>query len=172
MADTRTGRKRKPQHRFRIGSTTKTFVATVALQLVAEGTVSLDDTVEKWLPGVVGGNGNDGREITIRRLLDNTSGIFDYLQDQAAVNRYDYPTPRQLVQIAMSRPPAFEPGTSWGYSQTNYVLAGMVIERATGRTLAGEISRRITRPLGLTGTYLPRGDDLKLRDHTRGTTPS
>ncbi|WP_433417815.1 serine hydrolase domain-containing protein [Microtetraspora malaysiensis] len=168
VADTATGRKRMPQHRFRIGSTTKTFVATVALQLVAEGRLSLDDTVDEWLPGLVHGNGHDGGKITIRQLLNNTSGIFNYLQDQEAVNRYPTPTPRQLVRIAMSRPPSFEPGTSWEYSQTNYVLAGMVIERVTGSTLAGEVSRRIARPLGLAGTYLPRGGDPKIRGpHSR-----
>ncbi|MEU7896111.1 serine hydrolase domain-containing protein [Nonomuraea sp. NPDC049152] len=168
VADTKTGRQRRPQHRFRVGSTTKTFVATVMLQLVAERKVSLDDTVEKWLPGLVRGNGHDGAAITVRHLLNHTSGIFDYLRDQEAVNRHDNPTPEQLVRVAMSHPATFQPGASWEYSQTNYVLAGMVIERATGSTLAGEVARRIARPLGLSGTYLPRGADTKIRGpHSR-----
>ncbi|MGV9305596.1 serine hydrolase domain-containing protein [Nonomuraea sp. NPDC003727] len=163
VADTATGRERRPQDRFRIGSTTKAFVATVVLRLAAEGRLDLDDTVEKWLPGLVRGNGHDGAAVTLRQLLGNTSGIHDYLQDQAAVNQHEYPTPEQLVRIAMTHPPVFRPGTSWGYSQTNYVLAGMVVERATGRTLADEIAQRITGPLGLSGTYLPRADDLTIR---------
>jgi D-alanyl-D-alanine carboxypeptidase len=158
-ADTETGRERLPQDRFRIGSTTKTFVATVMLQLAAEHTLSIDDTVEQWLPGVVDGNGHDGGEITIRQLLNHTSGIFNYLQDREAVNRYESHAPELLVQIAMSHPSAFEPGADWGYCNTNYILAGMIIERVTGGALADEVSQRITRPLGLVGTYLPRGSD-------------
>jgi D-alanyl-D-alanine carboxypeptidase len=169
VADLATGRPRLPQDRFRIGSTTKTFVATVMLQLVAEHKLSLDDTVETRLPGVVHGNGNDGAKITIRQLLGQRSGIFNYVLDPVLLkdfiglpfleHRFDSVRPEQLVGVAMSHPPAFAPGTDWGYSNTNYILAGMIIERVTGRTLAGEISRRIARPLGLTGTYLPVGDD-------------
>ncbi|MET8161178.1 serine hydrolase domain-containing protein [Sphaerisporangium sp. NPDC005289] len=159
VADTATGRARRARDRYRIGSTTKTFVATVMLQLVAEHKVSLDDTVDRWLPGVVRGNGHDGGAITVRRLLDHTSGIFNYTDDQAALSRYPSPTPEQLLDIAMSHPPAFAPGTSWAYSNTNYILAGLIIERASGGTLADEIATRIARPLRLAGTYLPRGAD-------------
>jgi D-alanyl-D-alanine carboxypeptidase len=159
VADTATGRERLPHDRFRIGSTTKTFVATVVLQLVAEHELSLDDTVEKWLPGVLHGNGHDGGRITISQLLNHTSGIFNYTQDLEALSRHESHTPQQLIQIALSHPVAFEPGTDWAYSNTNYVLAGMLIERVTGSALADEISQRITRPLGLAGTYLPRGED-------------
>ncbi|MEV1246265.1 serine hydrolase domain-containing protein [Nonomuraea sp. NPDC049750] len=172
VADTRTGRKRLPQERFRIGSASKAFTATVILQLSAEHRLSLDDTVEKWLPGVVKGNGNDGAEITIRQLLNHSSGIFNYGNDEEAFakfvgpeffkHRYEKYRPEQLVKIAMSHPPYFGPGQGFGYSNTNYILAGMIIERVTGRTLAGEISRRIVRPLALTGTYLP-GDDTVIR---------
>ncbi|MGP3911764.1 serine hydrolase domain-containing protein [Nonomuraea sp. 10N515B] len=168
VADTETGRKRQAGHRFRIGSATKAFVATVMLQLVAEGKMDLADPVDKWLPGLVRGNGHDGAAISIRQLLNHTSGIFDYLQDQEAVNRHPAPTPRQLVEVAMAHPPAFQPGQGWQYSQTNYALIGMIIERATGGTLTDEISKRITRPLELTGTYLPRGADTKIRGpHSR-----
>ncbi|MFJ8313267.1 MULTISPECIES: serine hydrolase domain-containing protein [unclassified Streptomyces] len=159
VGDTETGRERGERDRFRIGSITKTFVATVVLQLVAEHSLGLDDSVEKWLPGVVLGNGHDGGRTTVRQLLDNTSGIFSYTEDYAALQSRDNFTPEQLVQIAMAHPAPFAPGTGWGYSSTNYILAGMVIERVTGGVLADEISRRITEPLGLTGTYLPRGDD-------------
>jgi D-alanyl-D-alanine carboxypeptidase len=158
VADTRTGRKRSPRDRFRIGSISKTFVATVVLQLAAEGRLSLDDTAEQWLPRVVHGH-HDGARVNIRMLLNHTSGIFNYTDDQEALNRSEPHTPESLVQIAMSHPPTFTPGSGWAYSNTNYVLAGMIIERATGRALAEEITERVSRPLGLTGTYLPHGSD-------------
>ncbi|WP_406290408.1 serine hydrolase domain-containing protein [Embleya sp. NBC_00896] len=159
VADTRTGRKRSQQDRFRIGSITKTFVATVVLQLAAEGRLGLDDTAEQWLPGVVQGHHHDGAGVNIRMLLNHTSGIFNYTDDQEALNRHETHTPESLVRIAVSHPPNFTPGSGWAYSNTNYVLAGMLIERATGRTLAEQITERIARPLGLTGTYLPHGSD-------------
>jgi D-alanyl-D-alanine carboxypeptidase len=170
VADLTTGQHRKPADRFRIGSTTKTFVATVVLQLVAEHRLGLDDPVERWLPGLVRGNGQDGRQVTVRELLGQTSGIFDYqgdstLQQQSVgtpflVHRFDRYTPEQLVRIAMANPSPFAPGTSWGYSNTNYILLGLVVERVTGHSLADEITRRIARPLGLTGTYLPSRTSL------------
>ncbi|MEU1024510.1 serine hydrolase domain-containing protein [Streptomyces sp. NPDC005904] len=159
VADTGTGRERSRQDRFRIGSISKTFVATVVLRLAAEGRLSLDDTVEEWLPGVVHGPHHDGARVSIRMLLNHTSGIFNYTDDQEALNRHETHPPETLTQIAMSRPAAFPPGSGWAYSNTNYVLAGLVIERVTGRALAEEITERISRPLGLAGTYLPRGGD-------------
>lgn len=155
VADTDTGRLRRPADRFRIGSATKTFVATVALQLVGEGAFALDDTVARWLP--------DGDRITIRQLLNHTSGVFNYTGDQPALCAQQVHTPAGLVDIALAHPPAFPPGTDWAYSNTNYVLIGMIIEHATGNTVADEIERRIARPLGLTGTYLPRGHDTTIR---------
>ncbi|MFD8813821.1 serine hydrolase domain-containing protein, partial [Streptomyces sp. NPDC059627] len=166
VGDTRTGAPRSPSDRYRAGSITKTFVATVLLQLEAEGRLSLDDTVDKWLPGVVSGHGNDGRRITVRQLLNHTSGIFNYTADDDFgrtyftkdgffEHRYDTLTPAGLVAIAMKHPPAFAPGTSWAYSNTNYVLAGMVIKAVTGHSYAKEITDRVIRPLHLTGTSLP-----------------
>ncbi|GAA2985913.1 serine hydrolase domain-containing protein [Streptosporangium longisporum] len=166
VADTRTGRERRPHERFRIGSATKPFTATVVLQLAAEGRLSLDDTVDRWLPGLVEGNGNDGGTITVRHLLNHTSGIFNYGNDEKEFakfsgpawleHRYDTYTPGQLVRIGLRNPRSFEvPGDGFVYSNTGYILAGMIVEKVTGRTLADEISRRIVRPLGLTGTYLP-----------------
>jgi D-alanyl-D-alanine carboxypeptidase len=168
VADRTTGRERRPQDRYRIASITKTFVATVVLQLEAEGRLDLDDSVEEWLPGVVRGNGHDGRRITLRQLLNHTSGVYDVTSDagfQAKVfgpdflrHRYDTWTPRQLVGIAMGHAPEFAPGTDWRYSNTNYVLAGMVVEKAAGRPYAEEVERRIIRPLGLRATSLPGTD--------------
>ncbi|MDX2933184.1 serine hydrolase domain-containing protein [Streptomyces ipomoeae] len=160
---------------IRIGSTTKTYVATVVLQLVGERRLSLDDTVERWLPGVVRGNGNDGRRVTVRQLLQHTSGLPDYIADvlpdfSAAgylKHRSTTYTSQERVAFAMSHPPVFEPGDRWEYSNTNYILAGMVIEAVTGRPWDQEVAARILRPLGLTRTFTP-GDDPRLpRPHAR-----
>ncbi|RKT85755.1 D-alanyl-D-alanine carboxypeptidase [Saccharopolyspora antimicrobica] len=168
VADTEAGGARLPEHRFRIGSITKTFVAVVVLQLVSERKLGLDDTVAQLLPGAVRGNGHDASRITLRQLLNNTSGIFDYTRDQEALSQRESYSPEQLVQIAMSGPADFEPGAGWAYSNTNYVLAGMIVERVTGRRLADEITQRIAQPLGLDGTYLPRGNDQSIRGpHSR-----
>ncbi|MGA5797922.1 serine hydrolase domain-containing protein [Streptomyces cellulosae] len=161
-----TERPRSPHDRYRVGSITKTFVATVLLQLEAEGRLSLDDTVDSWLPGLVTGNGHDGTRITLRQLLNHTSGIFNYtadedfgrtyfLKDGFLRHRYDTLGPEELVRVAMSHEPDFAPGAGWNYSNTNYVLAGMVIEKATGRPYGEEIRRRVITPLHLTGTSVP-----------------
>ncbi|MFD5742760.1 serine hydrolase domain-containing protein [Streptomyces massasporeus] len=164
-ADTGTGRKRTAGEHFRGASITKTFVATVLLQLEAEGRLDLDDTVERWLPGLVHGNGYDGGKVTLRQLLNHTSGIANYTDDpdfshDAAgpgfpEHRYDTHEPEELVAIALKRPPQPGPQGEPSYSNTNYVLAGMVIARATGRSYAREITRRIIRPLKLRGTSFP-----------------
>ncbi|MCO1653899.1 serine hydrolase domain-containing protein [Pseudonocardia humida] len=163
VADTATGRARHPDDRFRIGSATKMVVAAVVLQLAGEGVLGLDDPVERWLPGVVRGHGHDGALVAVRQLLDHTSGVHSYTEDMDRLSRFPAYTPQLLVELAMDHPPDFPPGTGWRYSQTNYVLAGMIVERATGRALEGEIDRRIARPLGLEGTYLPVGGDPTIR---------
>ncbi|MFF9770018.1 serine hydrolase domain-containing protein [Streptomyces sp. NPDC014636] len=166
VGDLRTGKPRSAADRYRVGSITKTFVATVLLQLEAEGRLSLDDKVDRWLPGTVRGHGHDGRRITVRQLLNHTSGIYDYtsdddfgrahfLKDGFFRHRYDTLAPGTLVAIAMRHEPEFAPGTSWSYSNTNYVLAGMVIEKVTGRSYATEINRRVIAPLHLTATSVP-----------------
>ncbi|MFF8727325.1 serine hydrolase domain-containing protein [Streptomyces sp. NPDC015171] len=166
VGDLRTGEPRSTADRYRVGSITKTFVSTVLLQLEAEGRLSLDDTVDTWLPGVVRGHGHDGRHITVRQLMNHTSGIYNYTSDEDFArayflkdgfdrHRYDTRTPAELVAVAMRHEPDFAPGTSWNYSNTNYVLAGMVIEKVTGRPYAAEIRRRVIEPLRLTATSLP-----------------
>ncbi|WP_326822965.1 serine hydrolase domain-containing protein [Streptosporangium sp. NBC_01756] len=172
VADTATGRPRTPQEQFRVGSITKTFTATLVLQLAAEYRLSLDDAVEKWLPGLVQGNGHDGGKITIRQLLNHTSGIFAYTLDEGMLGRYWTPkllehrfdklTPEDLVKIAVSSPADFQPGQDWGYSNTNFVLAAMIIEKAAGMSYADAVAYRITRPLKLTGTYAP-GEETGFR---------
>jgi D-alanyl-D-alanine carboxypeptidase len=149
--------------RFRIGSLTKPFVAATVLQLVGEGHLTLHTTVEELLPGVVDRNGNDGSRITVRQLLQHTSGLPEYLLEMPHLfslegfqkHRFDMVTPQQAVRLAMRHKPDFAPGTSWSYSNTGYMLAGMIIEAVTGRTWQEEVRRRIVRPLDLTQTLLP-----------------
>ncbi|MFF0739457.1 serine hydrolase domain-containing protein [Streptomyces sp. NPDC004111] len=165
-ADTATGRARTAGDHFRVASITKTFIATVVLQLEAEGRLDLDDTVEKWLPGLLKGNGYDGRTVTLRRLLNHTSGIANYTDDPAFLHkvagpgfpehRYDTYTPEELVAVALKHaPPRPDPQNSPYYSNTGFVIAGMVIEKATGRSYEREVARRILNPLKLRETSLP-----------------
>ncbi|MFB9406614.1 serine hydrolase domain-containing protein [Dactylosporangium matsuzakiense] len=172
VADRTTGRPVPTEGRFRIASTRKAFVATVAVQLAGEHRLALDDTVERWLPGVVRGPGYDGRAITVRQLLQNTSGIPDDLpgytnEQEYAEQRYDIWTREQLVARAMTHPLTFPPGTAWGYSNTGFILAGMVIERVTGHPLHQEITDRIIRPLGLTQTTFAGTAPTLPRPHAR-----
>ncbi|MDN0196858.1 serine hydrolase domain-containing protein [Streptomyces sp. S.PNR 29] len=166
LGDIGTGEPRSPRDHYRVGSVAKTFVATVMLQLEAEGRLSLDDTVEQWLPGLVHGGGHDGSRITLRQLLNHTSGIYNFLSDPDFrgtrmspegffQHRYHPLTPEDLVAIAMRHEPYFTPGTDWKYSNTNYVLASRVIEKATGRPYGTEIRRRIIEPLKLRNTSVP-----------------
>ncbi|MEV6959140.1 serine hydrolase domain-containing protein [Streptomyces sp. NPDC051207] len=137
-------------HHFRAGSITKTFIAVVVLQLAAERRLSLSDTVERHLPGLVRGAGNDGRALTLRALLNHTSGLYDFTADSSGSAPV---TPHQAIRIALTHPPA-SPGR-YAYSNTNYVLLGLVIERVTGRSYAAEAEHRLIAPLGLTGTSFP-----------------
>jgi D-alanyl-D-alanine carboxypeptidase len=146
--------------RFRIASVTKPFVATIVLELVGEGKLALDDSVEHWLPGLVPNGGN----ITIRELLNHTSGIYNYVDDpefeQAEI---DDPThiwaPPQLIAVATSHPPLFEPGRGWSYSNTNYVILGLVVEAVTGTPLEQQLRGRLFKPLALGSTsYVPAID--------------
>ncbi|WP_328957349.1 serine hydrolase domain-containing protein [Kitasatospora purpeofusca] len=156
VADVRTGRPASAGDRFRIGSVTKTVTATVVLQLAAEGRLSLDSTVEDRLPGLVRSGSYDGRAITVRQLLQQTSGLPDHADAFADADvdwlRHHRFEPRELVEAAL-RLPHPEPG--WHYSTTNYVLAGLVVEHVTGRSIEDEISRRIIDPLRLHDTYWP-----------------
>ncbi|GAB2756114.1 serine hydrolase domain-containing protein [Amycolatopsis magusensis] len=154
-----------PRAKYRIGSNTKAFVATVLLQLTGEGRLSLDDPVAKWLPGAVARNGNDGTKISVRQLLNHTSGLADYIGDArvavpyvADLNPGKLWPPQTLVDIATDQAPVGAPGQKYSYANTNYVLAGMVIKAVTGAEAAAEVHRRIIEPLGLSGTTFPVSD--------------
>lgn len=146
--------------RFRVGSITKTFVATVVLQLVNEGRLRLDDTVRKWQPGAV----PNGRSITVRHLLSHTSGLYDYVRTlpkpppgkEFLENRLRTWTAAELIKRAVGYRPEFEPpGSDSAYSNTNYLLLGQIIEEVTGQSYGEVIERRIIRPLDLRGTSVP-----------------
>lgn len=165
-----------PKAQFRIGSNTKAFTATVLLQLESERRLSLDDSVARWLPGVVAANGYDGAKITIRQLLNHTSGLPDYIGSPQisgpyAVNanaRQSYP-PQTLVNIALSlRKPVTAPGEKFDYANTNYVLAGMVIKAVTGNDVASEVQKRIIEPLGLHDTTFPTKDPALYGNYLHG----
>jgi D-alanyl-D-alanine carboxypeptidase len=157
LADLRTGRPMRPKLNYRVASVTKPFVATVVLQQVAEGRLSLSDTVERWLPGIL----PYGGQVSIRQLLNNTSGVPEYLLVpllelyESKQGRFRSWTPRELVALVAGQSPLFPPGTTYSYSNTNYVLAGLIVEAATGRTLGQELKRHIIRPLGLRDTFFP-----------------
>lgn len=156
----------------RIGSNTKTFTATVVLQLVGEGKIGLDDPIEGYLPGLVRGDGIDGRNITVRQLLQHTSGLPDY-DEEFGTNylalQHNYLDPRGILDKALSNPALFPPGTAWSYSNTNYVLAGLLIEKVTGRPIGEQITHRIIDKIGLRNTSWPGvGDQTIPRRHPQG----
>ncbi|MEU3408302.1 serine hydrolase domain-containing protein [Streptomyces sp. NPDC006670] len=165
---------------FRIGSNTKVFTATLVLLLVADGRLELDAPVADRLPDY----GLDPR-ITPRMLLQHTSGLFnftgEYYEDGTTApgiawegrewvdNLLRTYRPEELVRLALSRPARFEPGTDWSYSNTNYVLLRLLVEKAAGRPYAEEMRRRILTPLGLTGTVLPEDSPEIPEPHARAT---
>ncbi|MCX0241936.1 serine hydrolase domain-containing protein [Streptomyces drozdowiczii] len=166
---------------IRIGSNTKTFAATTALLLVAEGTIDLDTPAADYLPDLP-----LDRRITVRMLLQHTSGIFnftgEYYEDGTFApgiaattagrewvdNRFHTYRPEELVRLSLSKPARFEPGTDWSYSNTNYVLIRLLIEGVTGNSLADEMERLILQPLGLTGTSLPETETGLAEPHAHG----
>ena len=155
LADKAADQPMRPQDRVHIGSITKTFVATVVLQLAAEGRLSLNDSVQKRLPGVITGYGYHPAQITIRQLLQHTSGLRDYAADP----RFQTPQalekmwrPQQLVNIALR---LGLPVHGWLYSNTNYILLGMIIQKVTGHSPITEIRHRILVALGMRDTSFP-----------------
>ncbi|MEO6122808.1 MAG: serine hydrolase domain-containing protein [Ilumatobacteraceae bacterium] len=147
---------------FRIASMTKPYTATVVLQLVDEGILHLDDTVDKWLPDIVA----NSDEITIRELLNHTSGVGEYSDAPAVLQPYlegDFEhvwTPQQLVEIGNQVGATSDPGAEWSYSNTNYAIVGLLVEAATGHSLGDEMQTRIFDTLELEHTTF--ADSTKL----------
>lgn len=149
-----------PDRRLLISSVTKTFVAATVLQLVDDGALALDDPLGRWLPGVPSAS-----EITIRQLLSHTNGLPDYLTPEirtgfaeTAIERHATAspgfTPQELLGLANTLAPAFEPGTSFTHSNTNYVLLGRIIELETGAPLHAALREGLFEPLGLDSFHL------------------
>jgi D-alanyl-D-alanine carboxypeptidase len=136
-----------------VGSNTKTYIASLVLLLVGDGTLSLSDSVTQWVPDVPGGDA-----VKIEHLLHHTSGIYNYTSDPTyladTLTHRTY-TPRQLLDIAFSKPPSFAPGEAgkWEYSNTNYVILGVIIERVTGRDVAQVLRERILTPIDAQATF-------------------
>jgi D-alanyl-D-alanine carboxypeptidase len=151
VADVATGAPMTLEHRFRIASVTKLFVAVAVLKLVDEGVFELDVEVDLIEAGV-----------TVRQLLNHTSGLPHGLEMNELIepyreNRAFRPdrTPRDMLGLIEARPRLFSPGEGWSYTGSNYVVLGLLIEEVTGATLSAELGRRIVEPLGLTDTELP-----------------
>ena len=152
VADIATSRPVKTTDRFRIASITKTFTATVILQLVDEGKLDLEASPNKYM-----GNEPQTAGVTIRQLLNHTSGLFDYLEDQNFLEMAEQEPlrkwqPQELLDFAFAHQPYFAPGQGWHYSNTNYIILGMLIEKVTGHKLQQELDSRIFKPLQLKNT--------------------
>jgi CubicO group peptidase (beta-lactamase class C family) len=159
VANTQTRTPLKADDRFQIGIITKTFVATTVLQLVQEGKLRLDDKLTQLLPDRVTKNVPNAANITLRQLLQHTSGIADYtdvLFTQAATNPGVFLQewqPEELVGLINGVPPLVNPGEAWRYSSTNFVLVGLIVEATTDRSIGREIRDRILTPLGIDSTF-------------------
>lgn len=167
VSDVDTGRRLPTDGRFRIGSVTKSMVATVVLQLIHEGRLSLTDTVHDLLPDLV----PTGRHIDVERLLNHTSGLADYVTagefaDPARYLSRRY-TPERLVEIANGLE-SDTPGARWAYSNTNYILLGMIIEKVTGHPLHHQLRWRVFLPAGMFDTSLPTGSPYLAAPHASG----
>ncbi|SDT80794.1 D-alanyl-D-alanine carboxypeptidase [Streptomyces sp. TLI_053] len=154
----------------RIGSNTKAFTAVVVLQLVAEGKVGLDSSVDTYLPGLVRGEGIDGRTITVRQLLQHTSGLPEYVDREGILkDPKRYYEPRELLDGALAQKAHFAPGTDWEYNNTGYLLAGLIVQKVTGRPLGEEITKRVVDRIGLRHTYFPAPGDMTIHEaHPKG----
>ncbi|BBZ60046.1 serine hydrolase domain-containing protein [Mycolicibacterium monacense] len=138
---------------FRNGAVAISYVATLLLLLAEDGTVSLDDRLSRWLPDVPHAD-----RVTLGQLAQMTSGYHDYVlgndafADAAYADPFRAYTTDDLLDFAVHKPLQYEPGTNWSYAHTNYVLLGLALEKATGRSMTDLLDEKVLRPLGLTGT--------------------
>ena len=149
FADPEAGTAIKPDDIFYIGSLTKPIVATVVMQLVEEGVVDLDATVDTYLPDVL-----VGEPVTVRDVLSHRSGVFNITDYPAlviglATDPFQEITPQDAMDIALEQDRLFAPGERFSYSNTNYLIAGFIVEAVTGSSLAGELESRVSATLGL-----------------------
>ena len=162
----------RPLDRFRGGSLTKPFISTVVLQLVEEGHFGLDDPLTEVLPDEITGRFASSGQVTVRMLLSHSSGLpeFNDVAGPAYIANPDKVWEvEELLDIAAGEEPFFAPGESLHYTNTNYLLLGLIIEEATGRTWREELEQRIFEPLGLEDTFLPAADEKTIPgDHAHG----
>ena len=157
----------KPNDRMLAGSVGKTFAAATALQLIKEGKIGLDDRIEKYLGGEQWFSRlPNAKDITVRQLMNHTSGLVRYeFKEQFTKDLTANPEkvwkPAELVAYLLDEKPPFEAGKGWDYSDTNYIVLGMIIEKVTGRTFYDEANRRVLKPLKLTDTIPQDGPRLK-----------
>jgi D-alanyl-D-alanine carboxypeptidase len=153
--------------RFRIASVTKSFTAVAVLRLVAGHRVVLDAPIESYLPGVVRGTGEgagiDGHDITVRQLLQHTSGLPNYVNYLDLSDPLRRAEPVELVRLALSHRPDFAPGQGWRYTNTGFILAGMLVERLTGKDIGTAVTDLVIRPAGLRDTYWPPAGEIGIR---------
>ncbi|WP_437476107.1 serine hydrolase domain-containing protein [Sorangium sp. So ce1014] len=154
MADIETKTPVKPGDLFRAGSITKTFISTLVLMLRAEGGLSLEDGVSRYVKGVPG-----GEQITIRQILNHTSGLFNYTESHDFLSAAEADptrvwTPEELIAFSAAEAPYFEPGRDFEYSNTNYIVAGLIVEAVSGKPVVELLHTRILEPAGLVHTYL------------------
>ncbi|HET7740294.1 MAG TPA: serine hydrolase domain-containing protein [Mycobacterium sp.] len=152
----------------RIGSITKSFTAAILMQLVGEGRLNLDDPIDKYLPGMVSGEGVDGRNITVRHIVQHRSGLPEFAgeprtDELKAAAEHRTVTPDEALAVALDHPARFPPGTQYAYTNTNYLVAGILIERITANRYADELNTRILAPHHLNDTYLPEPGELDIR---------
>ena len=158
----------------RIASNTKMFTAVVVLQLAGEGKLELDRSVETYLPGVVRGEGIDAEKITVRQLLQHTSGLPNptFLDQGILPVRDRYFDARELLDSSLAQGPTFAPGTDWKYSNGGYILLGLIAQKVGGRPFAELVTTRIIGRLGLSETYYPGPGDRTIRKpHAKGYLP-
>ncbi len=157
-----------PPQQVRVGSVSKSFVAAILLQLAGEGRIHLDDPVDTYLPDLLRGDGVDGRAVTVRQILQHRSGLPEF-SDAPEIDEYRAAvegrtmTPAAEIAIALRNPAQFAPGTRYKYTNTNYIVAAMIIEKVTGRAYSEELTGRILTPQQLTATYLPGTGETDIR---------
>ncbi|WP_223837986.1 serine hydrolase domain-containing protein [Streptomyces venezuelae] len=183
LADLDTRRPTSPDLRHRVGSVTKSFTAVAVLQQVANGRIRLDQPIGDHLPGLV--PGERGRKVTVRMLLNHTSGIADYVAeafpslkqaDPSSLDEHRHRTiaPTELIRLGVGLPQTFEPGTDWGYSNTNYILLGELLRKVTGQDPERVITRDVIRKAGLRDTWFPgtqpavRGPHARMYENLHG----
>jgi D-alanyl-D-alanine carboxypeptidase len=162
VANVRTGRPTRIHDRMRVASAAKAFSGAVALSLVSEGKLSLHDTIGERLPELP----KDWSKVTLRQLLNHTSGIPDFsldpdFQEALLASLTKAPPPEELLSFVRDEDLLFDPGSEYHYSNSDNIVVGLMVEAATGKSYEDQLRERVYKPLGLRKTSLPRGPNLR-----------